>query len=79
MTAFSLDFLSGDNAKAFLAIFCFYDYSANASEAVEKIATDEKDYHKCSMCMIVSNMMWQTLNNINKSKKDRLPGCIRRS
>ena len=26
---------------------------ANASEAVQKIATDQKDYHKCSSCVIV--------------------------
>ena len=36
-----------------LATFCCYDYGANASEAVEKIATDQKDYHKCSLCVIV--------------------------
>ena len=27
-----------------------YDYGANVSEAVEKIAKDQKDYHKCSSC-----------------------------
>ena len=27
-------------------VACSYSYGANASEAVEKIATDEKDYHK---------------------------------
>ena len=37
----------------YLAIFCCYDYGENASEAVGKIATDEKDYHKCSLCVIV--------------------------
>ena len=30
-----------------------YRYVANASEAVQKIATSEKDYHKCSLCAIV--------------------------
>ena len=28
--------------------------TANASEVVQKIPTDEKDYHKCSLCVIVS-------------------------
>ena len=53
MAAFREDFFSGDYFEASLAIFCCYDYGANASEAVEKIATDENDYHKCSLCIIV--------------------------
>ena len=52
-TAFSLNVLSGDNFEAVLAIFYSYDYCATASEGVEKIVTDEKDCHKCSVCMIV--------------------------
>ena len=28
--------------------------TTNASEVVQKIPTDEKDYHKCSLCVIVS-------------------------
>ena len=39
--------------EAVLATFCCYDYGANASEAVRKIATYQKDYHKCSWCVIV--------------------------
>ena len=46
MAAFSEDFHSGDDFEALLAIFCSYDDGANASEAVEKIATEKKDYHK---------------------------------
>ena len=34
--------------EAVLTTFCRYDYGANASETVEKITTDQKDYHKCS-------------------------------
>ena len=51
MAAFNEDFLSGDFEDV-LVILCSYDYGANASEAVEKIATDEKGYHKCSSCVI---------------------------
>ena len=36
-----------------LAIFSRYDYGANGSEAAQKIATDQKDYQKCSSCVIV--------------------------
>ena len=28
--------------------------TANASEVVQKIPTDVKDYHKCSLCVIAS-------------------------
>ena len=38
--------------EAVLATFCCYEYGANASEAVQKIATDQKDYHKYSSCII---------------------------
>ena len=30
-----------------------YDYGASTSEAVQKVATDQKGYHKCSLCVIV--------------------------
>ena len=28
-------------------------YGANASEALQEIAADQQDYHKCSSCVIV--------------------------
>ena len=42
MAAFKKDFLNRYNFETVLAIFCSHDYGVNASEAVEKIATDEK-------------------------------------
>ena len=46
--------LSGENDfEAVLATLYCYDYGGNASESVQKIATDLKDYHKCSSCIIV--------------------------
>ena len=39
--------------RLILASFCCYDYGANASEAVLKIATDQKVYHKRSLYVIV--------------------------
>ena len=47
------ELLSENDFEAVLATFCCYDYGANASEAVPKIATDQKDDHKCSSCVIV--------------------------
>ena len=37
----------------FLSIFRSCCYSAKASEAAVKIVTDENDYQKCSLCVIV--------------------------
>ena len=39
--------------RSCFSYFSSYCYSANASKAVEKIAADEKDYQKCSLCFIV--------------------------
>ena len=44
---------SENNCEAVLATFCCYEYDANTSETVQKIATVQKDYHKCSWCVIV--------------------------
>ena len=40
--------LSENDFEAVSATFCCFDCGANASEAVQKIATDQKEYHKCS-------------------------------
>ena len=42
-----------DEFDAVLANFCSYQYGANAAEVVEKITTDERDYHKCSLCVTI--------------------------
>ena len=55
MAAFSEDFCSEDDFEAVLTNPCCYNYGTNFSEAVEKIATGQKDYHKSPF--------------INKSKK----------
>ena len=49
---FCEELFSGNDSEAVFATFCCYDYGVNASEAVQKIATDFKDYHKCSSCVI---------------------------
>ena len=45
---FCEEVLSENDFEAVLVTFCCYGYDANASEAVQKVATDQKDYHKCS-------------------------------
>ena len=53
MAACSEDFFYRDDFGAALEIFHSYYNGVNVSEAVEKIATDEKDYQKCSLCVTV--------------------------
>ena len=53
MVAFAMNCSVKNELEAVLTTFCCYDYGANASEAVQKIATDQKDYHKCFSCVIV--------------------------
>ena len=53
MAACSEDFLCGDGVDAVLTILSSYCYGTNASEAVEKTATDENDHHKCSLSVVV--------------------------
>ena len=53
MVAFVRNSLVKKDFEADLATFCCYDYGINASKAVQKITTDQKDYRKCSSCVIV--------------------------
>ena len=44
--------LLGENDVCNHCAFCCYDHCAKAFEAVQKIATDRKEYRKCSLCVI---------------------------
>ena len=77
MAPCSKDFLRGDDFDAVLAIFRSYRYGENASEAVEEIVIDEKDYRKCSFCVTVCIAMSRVeiekivyLEHIQHSQKD---------
>ena len=52
-SGFCEELLNENDFEAVLATFCCYDYGANASEAVQKIAIDQKEYRKCSPCVII--------------------------
>ena len=47
------EFRSENDFEAVLATFCCYDHAAKVSEAVQKIATDQTEYRKCSSCIII--------------------------
>ena len=53
MTGCYEDFLCCYDFYAVLNIFRSYRYGANASVAIEKIATGKKDYHKYSLYITV--------------------------
>ena len=44
---------SENDIEVVLAIFCCYNHGVKTSEAVQKIATDQKEYRKCSLCVII--------------------------
>ena len=47
------ELLIENDFEAIWATFCCHDCGANASEAIQRIATDQKYYHKCSLYVIV--------------------------
>ena len=50
---FCEELLSENKIEAVLTSFYCYDHGAKASEVVQKIATDQKEYRKCSSCVII--------------------------
>ena len=69
--------------EAILATFYCYDYGANASEAVQKIAKkikNKKYYHKCSSCVIVCRIakIYQSIT-VKRRLVTYLLGHLRRS
>ena len=47
------EFLSQNDFKTVLTTFCCHGYGVNASGTVQMIAADQKDYHKCSLYVII--------------------------
>ena len=54
------ELLSENDFEAVLVTFCCYYHGAKASEAVQKIATYQKQYCNCSSCVIIC---WMTVKN----------------
>ena len=50
---FSQELLSKNDFEAVLATFRCYDHGAKVSKEVQKIDTDQKEYCKCSLCVII--------------------------
>ena len=68
------ELLTENDFDAVLATFCcYYNYGANAPEAVQKIATDQKEYHKCSSCVCLLGSQNISINNSEKMLVTRTP------
>ena len=48
-----LGLLSKNDFEPVLVTFCCYDNDAKVFEEVQKIATDRREYRKCSFCVII--------------------------
>ena len=61
--------------EAALGTFCCYDHEAKVSEAVQKIAADQKEYCKCSLCVIIcwKAKKYLSINNSEKCFVTRIP------
>ena len=69
------ELLSENNFEAVLSTFCCYDHGTRASKAVQKIATDEKEYRKRSSCVIIWWIVkiYLSINNSEKWLVIRMP------
>ena len=67
--------LSENDIEAVLATFCYYDHGPKTSEAVQKIATDQKEYWKCSLRVIICWIVkiYLSINNTEKWLVTRIP------
>ena len=58
--------LSKNDWETVLVTFCCYGYGVNASEAVQKKAADQKDYHKSSSCVIVFSIIAKIYQSVKQ-------------
>ena len=74
-SGFREELLSENDFEAVWATFCLYEYGANASEAVQKIATVQKECYKCSLCVIICWIakVYLSINNSEKRLVIRTP------
>ena len=68
---FCEELLSENDIEAALVTFCCYNHGAKASEAVQKIATDQKEHRKCSSCVIICWIakIYLAINQSSNSEK----------
>ena len=72
---FCQELLSKSDFEAVLANFCCCDHRAKTSEEIQKIATDQKEYCKCSLCAIIC-WIAKIYPSINNSEKWLVTGIL---
>ena len=72
---FCEEFLSKSDFEAVLATFGCCNHGAKASEAVHKIATDQKEYRKCFSCVVICSIakIYLSINDSEKWLVTRIP------
>ena len=65
---FCEELLSKNDFEAVLDTFCCYEHGVKASETVQKISRDQKEYHKCSSYVIIFRItkIYLSINNSEK-------------
>ena len=65
---FCEEWLGENDFEAVLVTFWYCDHGDKAPEAVQKIATDQKEYRKCSSCAIICWIakIYLSINNCEK-------------
>ena len=72
---FCEELLSENDLEAVLATFFCYDHDVKASETVQKIAADQREYRKCSSCVMICRIakIYLLINNSEKWLVTRIP------
>ena len=60
---FCFELLSKNDFEAVLVTFCCYDHGAKASEEIQKIATDQKEYISQMLLVCYNLLNSQNINN----------------
>ena len=63
------ELLSENDLEDVLVTFCCYDHGAKTFGTVQRIATDQKEYRKCSSCVIICWIAKIYLSINNKLEK----------
>ena len=72
---FCEELLSENDLEAVLPTFFCYDHDVKASETFQKIAADQREYRKCSSCVMICRIakIYLLINNSEKWLVTRIP------
>ena len=67
------EFRGENNFETVLATFCCYDKGGKASEAVQKIATDQKSISNAPLVLLFAELPKDTYQSITNCEKSLVP------